>query len=58
MDALGKFDLDPCAALEVNQKLGRFVLRGGATLPLSDVYRDEAQSYAVCDIHGKMRVTL
>jgi hypothetical protein len=39
---------------EVNTKLGRFVLRSGATLPLSDVYRDEAQSYDVCDIHGKM----
>jgi DNA polymerase V len=38
---------------EVNAKLGRFTLRSGATLPLADVYRDEAQSYDVCDIHGK-----
>jgi hypothetical protein len=39
---------------EVNARIGRFVLRSGATLPLSDVYRDEAQSYDVCDIRGKM----
>ena len=39
---------------EVNTRLGRFALRSGATLPLADVYRDEAQSYDICDVHGKM----
>ena len=42
------------AKREVNEALGRFALRSGATLPLADVYRDEAQQYDVCDIHGKM----
>jgi hypothetical protein len=39
---------------EVNATVGRFALRSGATLPLADVYRDEAQSYDICDIHGKI----
>jgi hypothetical protein len=37
----------------VNNRVGRFSLRSGATLPLADVYRDEAQSYDICDVHGK-----
>jgi nucleotidyltransferase/DNA polymerase involved in DNA repair len=39
---------------EVNARVGRFVLRSGATLPLADVYRDEAQSYDICDVKGKI----
>jgi nucleotidyltransferase/DNA polymerase involved in DNA repair len=39
---------------EVNAKLGRFKLRSAATVPLADIYRDEAQSFNVCDIRGKM----
>ncbi len=39
---------------EVNAELGRFALRSGATLPLADVYRDEAQGYDICDIRGKI----
>jgi hypothetical protein len=39
---------------EVNARIGRFALHSGATLALSDVYRDEAQSYDICDIRGKM----
>jgi nucleotidyltransferase/DNA polymerase involved in DNA repair len=39
---------------EVNARLGRFALRSGATLPLADVYRDEAQQYDVCDVRGKI----
>jgi DNA polymerase V len=35
-------------------KMGRFALRSGATLPLADVYRDEAQGYDICDIRGKI----
>jgi hypothetical protein len=37
---------------EVNAALGRFTLRSGATLPLKDVYADEAQQYDVCDVRG------
>ncbi|MBN1395065.1 MAG: nucleotidyltransferase [Pirellulales bacterium] len=37
----------------INEKVGRFALRSGATLPLADVYRDEANAYDVCDIYGK-----
>jgi nucleotidyltransferase/DNA polymerase involved in DNA repair len=39
---------------EVNARVGRFALRSGATLPLADVYRDEAQSYDICDVRGKI----
>jgi nucleotidyltransferase/DNA polymerase involved in DNA repair len=39
---------------EINERLGRFALRSGATLALADVYRDEAQSFDICDVHGKM----
>ncbi len=39
---------------EVNARIGRFAVRSGATLPLYDVYRDEAQSYDICDVRGKM----
>jgi nucleotidyltransferase/DNA polymerase involved in DNA repair len=39
---------------EVNAEVGRFALRSGATLPLADVYRDEAQSYDICDVRGKI----
>ena len=39
---------------KVNGRLGRFTLRSGATLPLYDVYRDEAQNYDICDIRGKI----
>jgi nucleotidyltransferase/DNA polymerase involved in DNA repair len=42
------------AKREVNARLGRFTLRSGATLPLADVYRDEAQGYDICDVHGKV----
>jgi nucleotidyltransferase/DNA polymerase involved in DNA repair len=38
---------------EVNSAVGRFALRSGATLPLADVYRDEAQGYDICDVRGK-----
>jgi len=38
---------------EVNRKAGRFALRSAATLPLADIYNDEAFDYDICDIHGK-----
>jgi nucleotidyltransferase/DNA polymerase involved in DNA repair len=37
----------------INSRIGRFVLRSGATLPLDDIYRDETSSYDICDIYGK-----
>jgi hypothetical protein len=39
---------------EVNGTVGRFALRSGATLPLADVYRDQAQDYDICDVRGKV----
>jgi len=41
------------AKREVNAAVGRFALRSGATLALPEVYRDGAQGYDICDIHGK-----
>jgi len=38
---------------EVNDKIGRFALRSAATLPLADIYGDEAFDYDICDVHGK-----
>src|SRR5262249_10665957 len=38
---------------EVNNRVGRFVLRSGATLFLDEVYRDSAHDYDICDVHGK-----
>jgi nucleotidyltransferase/DNA polymerase involved in DNA repair len=38
----------------VNERVGRFVVRSGATLYVNDVYRDKAQSYDICDVRGKM----
>lgn len=37
----------------INQRVGRFTLRSGATLSLDDLYRDETSSYDICDIYGK-----
>jgi hypothetical protein len=37
------------AKREVNARMGRFAVRSGATLPLADVYRDEAQQYDICE---------
>lgn len=39
---------------EINEKLGRFLLRSGETLALQDIYDDDAQSYDICDIRGKI----
>lgn len=39
---------------DVNARLGRFVLRSGATLPLSGIYRDTANGYDICDVRGKI----
>jgi nucleotidyltransferase/DNA polymerase involved in DNA repair len=41
------------ARREVNARVGRFAVRSGATLPLTDVYQDEAQGYDICDVRGK-----
>jgi nucleotidyltransferase/DNA polymerase involved in DNA repair len=39
---------------EINEHLGRFALRSGATLTLNDIYRDHEQGYDICDIRGKI----
>ena len=39
---------------DINEHLGRFTLRSGATLTLNDIYRDREQSYDICDIRGKI----
>ena len=36
----------------VNKKVGRFALRSAATLPLYELYHDEASDYETCDIYG------
>jgi len=38
----------------VNDSVGRFALRSGSTLPLTDVYGDAANACDICDIYGKM----
>jgi nucleotidyltransferase/DNA polymerase involved in DNA repair len=38
---------------KINDRVGRFTLRSGATLPLTDLYADETCSYDICDIYGK-----
>ena len=38
----------------INRKLGRFVLRGGETTALPDIYLDDANEYDICDIRGKI----
>jgi hypothetical protein len=38
----------------INEHFGRFALRSGATLPLYELYQDEAAGYDICDIRGKM----
>ena len=37
----------------INNAVGRFALRSAATLPLVDVYGDQANEYDICDIYGK-----
>ena len=39
---------------EVNSRLGRFLLRSAATLPLHAIYRDGANAYDICDVRGKI----
>jgi len=39
---------------EINRAHGRFAIRSGDTLPLDELYVDDAHSYDICDVHGKM----
>jgi DNA polymerase V len=39
---------------QVNESVGRFALRSAATLPLTELYRDPANAYEICDIRGKL----
>ncbi len=38
---------------QVNQSIGRFALRSGATLTLPELYSDQAHDHEICDIYGK-----
>ncbi len=42
------------AKREINERIRRFALRSGATLPLQEVHRDDVNEYDICDIRGKM----
>jgi nucleotidyltransferase/DNA polymerase involved in DNA repair len=57
----GLFDTPPARAAalarvkrEINARFGRFTLRSAATLPLADVYRDDASNYDICDVRRKI----
>lgn len=39
---------------DINERHGRFALRSAATLPLTPIYRDMANSYDICDVRGKI----
>jgi hypothetical protein len=53
-DGLDRADAATVLKQAVNDKHGRFALRSAATLPLSNIYRDPANGYDVCDIRDKM----
>ena len=38
----------------INDRLGRFVVRSGETLPLKEIYADEANDFDICDVRGKI----
>lgn len=38
----------------INDRLGRFVVRSGETLCLTDIYADEANDFDICDVRGKI----
>jgi nucleotidyltransferase/DNA polymerase involved in DNA repair len=38
---------------EVNEAVGRFALRSGATLPLKRIYDDPTNEFDICDVRGK-----
>ena len=55
----GLFDAPDTAGLatakrDVNDRLGRFAVRSGATLFLPEMYRDRSHSYDICDVRGKV----
>lgn len=39
---------------EINEKIGRFALRGGETAALPEIYADDASEWDICDIRGKI----
>jgi nucleotidyltransferase/DNA polymerase involved in DNA repair len=38
----------------INNRLGRFIVRSGETLPLAEIYADEANDFDICDVRGKI----
>jgi nucleotidyltransferase/DNA polymerase involved in DNA repair len=56
---LSLFDAKPQPRIDqlkkqINDKLGRFVIRSGATLHLPELYQDASHDYEICDVQGKM----
>ena len=49
-----KLERVAAAKAAVNEKLGRFAVRSGATLYLPGVYRDPANAFDICDVRGKV----
>lgn len=49
-----KLERVAAAKAAVNEKLGRFTVRSGATLHLPAVYRDPANAFDICDVRGKV----
>jgi nucleotidyltransferase/DNA polymerase involved in DNA repair len=47
---------DPVADVKrsINARIGRFAVRSGETLPLADIYADEANDFDICDVRGKI----
>ncbi len=41
-------------AKSINDRHGRFAVRSVATLPLEEIYADEAHGYDICDVRGKV----
>ncbi len=39
---------------QINEKLGHFAVRSGATLHLPELYEDASHDYEICDVQGKM----
>jgi hypothetical protein len=38
----------------INALLGRFAVRSGETLPIAEIYADEANDFDICDVRGKI----
>ncbi|WP_020469147.1 DNA polymerase Y family protein [Zavarzinella formosa] len=48
-------ETEPLAVVkrDVNERHGRFAVRGGTTLFIPEMYRDRSHGYEICDVRGK-----